>query len=116
MRLQFRPGIVLSCIALAMLAGCAHRRPTVAMEPTPVAHIVPLPGVLQAGPGVLRISSAVVVEDAGAAPMARRALDELLAMLHIASAGAGTCCGCSGSTTRHWARRATGCWWTMRSI
>jgi len=90
MRLQFRPGIVLSCIALAMLAGCAHRRPAVAMEPTPVAHIVPLPGVLQAGPGVLRISSAVVVEDAGAAPMARRALDELLATLHIASADAGT--------------------------
>ncbi len=82
--------ILLPWAALAVMAGCAHRVPAVAVEAAPVAHIVPLPRSLETRPGTLRIAAAVAVEDAGAAPMARRALDELLATLDIANADTGT--------------------------
>ena len=81
MKRLFKLDILLPWAALAVMAGCAHRVPAVAVEAAPVAHIVPLPRSLETRPGTLRIAAAVAVEDAGAAPMARRALDELLATL-----------------------------------
>ena len=90
MKRLFKLDILLPWVALAVLAGCAHRVPTAVVEATPVAHIVPLPGAMETRPGALRIAAAVAVEDAGTAPMARRALDELLATLDIANADTGT--------------------------
>ena len=90
MKRLFKLDILLPWAALAVMAGCAHRAPAVAVEAAPVAHIVPLPRSLETRPGTLRIAAAVAVEDAGAAPMARRALDELLATLDIANADTGT--------------------------
>ncbi|MGX9719561.1 beta-N-acetylhexosaminidase [Stenotrophomonas acidaminiphila] len=90
MKPSFKPGVLLLCLALVAAAGCAHRAPAVAADaPAPEAHIVPLPRSIQTHPGELRLS-AVAVEGGNAAPMAARALAELLATLRLATAEAAT--------------------------
>ncbi|MBN8790873.1 MAG: beta-N-acetylhexosaminidase [Stenotrophomonas nitritireducens] len=91
MKPLFKLEVLSLCLALVVGAGCAHRVPAVAADaPAPVAHVVPLPRSMETRPGELRISAAVAVEGGSAAPMAGRALAELLATLHIATTGAAT--------------------------
>ncbi|HBN54858.1 MAG TPA: hypothetical protein DD456_12770, partial [Stenotrophomonas sp.] len=87
----FKLEVLSLCLALGVSAGCASQSPAMAADapaPAPAAHIVPLPYSMQTSPGELRIDGAVALEGGTAAPRAGRAVAELLATLHIATADA----------------------------
>jgi hexosaminidase len=89
----FKLEVLSLCLALGVSAGCASQSPAMAADapaPAPAAHIVPLPYSMQTSPGELRIDGAVALEGGTAAPRAGRAVAELLATLHIATADAAT--------------------------
>jgi len=73
--------ILLLCVFALAGIGCAHRPPAVAT----VVPLVPQPQDLQLQPGELAFAGRVSVEADAAAPDARRALDELLGGLQIAT-------------------------------
>ena len=79
---------LLACLLAVAVAGCSREaavaQPGAAQDAAPVANVVPLPRSLETQPGELRIAGAVALEAPATTPMARRALDELLATLGIA--------------------------------
>ncbi|WP_313214129.1 hypothetical protein [Stenotrophomonas acidaminiphila] len=115
MKRLFKLDILLPWAALAVMAGCAHRVPAVAVEAAPVAHIVPLPRSLETRPGTLRIAAAVAVEDAGAAPWPGVRWTNCWRRWTSPTRTRARRCACNGSTTPRSERRATDWWWTMRS-
>ena len=75
-----------ACAVLAAAAGChSTRSADVPAGNAPAAHLVPLPQSMQVEPGELRFAGAVALDADASAPHARRALEDTLAGLGIAT-------------------------------
>ncbi|MCA0197712.1 MAG: beta-N-acetylhexosaminidase [Proteobacteria bacterium] len=86
MKSTIKPGILLTCLVAVAAIGCGPESSAAAADaPAAAAHVVPLPRSMETRPGELRIAGAVAMEAPEDAPNARRALDELLAGLGVAT-------------------------------
>ncbi|MCW4454757.1 beta-N-acetylhexosaminidase [Flavobacterium sp. MXW15] len=89
MKLPIKPEILLACLFAVVGIVCGpSSQAAAAVDAAAMPHLVPVPQSVQTHPGELRIAGGVVVDAAGAAPDAKRALAEALAGLGIATSDA----------------------------